>query len=53
MYLMVVGTLFPDDDRWQAEEVQKRTTPDAQVPTNFESDLSNKPCLHEVFPDNT
>lgn len=39
--LMVVGTLFPDSERWQAQKVKEGATPDIQVPTNFESNLSN------------
>lgn len=37
LYVMVVGTLFPDDDRRQAEKAEEGTPPEAQVHTNFKS----------------
>lgn len=49
--LMVVGTLFPDEDRWQVQKVKEGATPDAQAPTSFELNLSDN--LPEVFYDNT
>ena len=47
LYLVVVGTLFPDDDKWRAEKAEEGTMPDTH---KFKS---NKPYLHEFFPDNT